>query len=104
MALRDILEEELANSLRMEASYVRALAGLPVGSLVKRRIKGHEYYYLVFRAQGKVRSEYRGRPVRAEIRRYREARTLRAKYRQLLAQCRRQIAFLRRTLRGQAAV
>jgi hypothetical protein len=47
MVIKSILKEELANSLRMKKRYDQELAKLPRGSLVKRNIKGHEYYYLV---------------------------------------------------------
>ena len=104
MAIRGVLEEELQNSLRMQESYEAELARLPVGSLVRRRIKGHFYYYLVYRENGKVRSVYQGRPSEEELQRYRQAREYRAKYRGLLAQVRKEIRFLRRALRGKQAV
>ena len=47
--IKSVLKEELENSLRMKSDYERELAKLPKGSLIKKRIKGHEYYYLVFR-------------------------------------------------------
>lgn len=103
MAIRELLQEELENSLRMEQSYLKALGALPVGSLVRRRIKGHEYFYLVYREQGRVRSVYRGRPPAEELKRYRSARDQRRRYRGLLAQCRQQIVFLRRMLRAKSA-
>ena len=104
MAIQELLQEELDNSLRMEQSYVKALQELPVGSLARRRIKGHEYYYLVFREEGRVRTIYKGRPAADELSRFREAGELRRKYRGLLTQCRRQVAFLRRMLRAGSAV
>lgn len=104
MAIRQLLQEEIENSLRMEQSYIEAMQKLPVGSLVRRRIKGHDYYYLVFREKGRVRSVYKGRPASEELKRSREACVLRRKYRGLLAQSRRQVAFLRRMLRGKSAV
>ena len=42
MIIKSVLKEELANSLRMKERYEQELAKLPRGSLVKRRIKGHE--------------------------------------------------------------
>jgi hypothetical protein len=104
MAIRTLLEEELENSLRMEQSYIQAMQALPVGSLVRRRIKGHDYYYLVFREKGRVRTIYKGRPASDELQRFHDAGDLRRKYRGLLTQCRRQVAFLRRMLRARSAV
>jgi len=47
--IKSILKEELANSLAMKKSYESQLDKLPKGSLVKKKIKGYEYYYLVVR-------------------------------------------------------
>ena len=43
--IKSVLKEELANSLAMKKNYERELVKLPKGSLVKKKIKGHEYYY-----------------------------------------------------------
>lgn len=57
--IKSVLKEELANSLAMKKSYERDLAKLPKGSLVKKKIKGHEYYYLQVREKGKGRFIYK---------------------------------------------
>jgi hypothetical protein len=44
--IKSMLEEELANSLAMKKNYEKELAKLPKGSLIKKNVKGHEYYYL----------------------------------------------------------
>lgn len=61
MAIKDILREELENSLRMLKRYEEELSLLPIGSISKRKIKGNEYYYLVYRDKGKFKSEYKGK-------------------------------------------
>ena len=104
MSIKSVLKEELENSLQMEKNYARELAALPKGSLVRRVIKGREYYYLVFREQGRFCAQYRGRVSKAEIEKYRKAKEYRAKYRRLLSQTRKQIRFLRSALRGKQAV
>jgi hypothetical protein len=104
MSIKAVLKEELENSLRMQASYNRELAALPRGSLVLRRIKGHAYHYLVYREEGKVRSVYRGKVSKAELKTYREAKEYRAKYRRLLSRVKKQIRFLKGTLRGKEPV
>ena len=104
MSIKSVLREELDNSLHMQERYEQELSKLPRGSLVKRRIKGHEYYYLVYREDGKVRSVYRGKPDPAEIARYRAARDQRGKYRKLLSKVKRQVRFLRGVLRGKEPV
>jgi hypothetical protein len=104
MSIKGVLREELENSLRMQERYEQELSKLPKGSLVKRRIKGHEYYYLVYREEGKVRSVYQGKPAPDEIARYRAARDQRAKYRKLLSKVKRQVRFLRGVLRGKEPI
>jgi hypothetical protein len=104
MSIKGVLREELDNSARMQARYEQELSKLPKGSLVKRRIRGHDYYYLVYREDGKVRSVYRGRPDAKEIARYRTARDHRAKYRKLLSKVKRQVRFLRGVLRGKEPI
>lgn len=96
-----MLEEELANSLAMKKDYERELAKLPKGSLIKKSVKGHEYYYIVIRENGKVKFIYKGKKVNnREILKYKQAREYRAKYRKLLSEVKKQIRFLNGTLRG----
>ena len=103
--IRSVLEEELANSLEMEKNYLKELAKLPTGALIKKSIKGHEYYYLVRREGDKVKFIYKGKsPNDKELLKYQEAKEYRAKYRKLLSEVRKQIKFLRRALRGKKSV
>lgn len=104
MFIKSILKEELENSLQMEKNYLRELAKLPAGSLVRRFIKGREYYYLIFRKRGRFHAQYRGKASPTEIEKYRRAKEKRANYRKLLSQARKQIRFLRSALRGKEAV
>jgi hypothetical protein len=101
MAIREILEEELENSLRMEQEYSLRLEKLPKGSLVRRMRNGHEYYYIVYRKEGKVCLDYVGKEVSAEMKKeYQEAKARRAQYRNLRSKVRQQIRFIRRALRA----
>jgi len=102
--IQSVLKEELANSLAMQKSYQRELDKLPKGSLVKRSIKGHSYYYLVYREKGKVRSDYRGKSSEQEIQKYQQAKEYRAQYRKLLSEVNQQIKYLRSILRGKKSV
>ncbi len=105
MVIKSVLKEELANSSRMKQRYEQELAKLPTGSLVKRIIKGHEYFYLVYRKDGKVKSDYKGISVSvADLERYREAKLLRSKYRHALSQVKKQIRFLEGVLRGKEEI
>jgi hypothetical protein len=104
MSIKSILREELVNSERMQLRYEEELSRLPHGSLVKRIIKGHVYFYLVYRDEGKVRSEYRGKSSPEEITKYAEVKRKRAQYRHQLSKVKKQIRFLKGTLRGSQAV
>ena len=103
--IKGMLKEELDNSLAMKKNYDRELAKLPKGSLIKKKVKGHEYYYLVLREDGKVKFIYKGKQVSdEEIQKYKEAKEYRAKYRKLISEVKKQIKFLRSTLRGKKSV
>ena len=102
--IKGVLAEELQNSLRMKEGYEKALRNLPQGCLAERKIRGRSYYYLVKRVDGKVRYIYRGKISEEEKQKYLEAVKLRAKYRKLLAQVKKQIKFLKGTLRGKEAI
>jgi hypothetical protein len=105
MVIKSILREELENSLRMQKRYEQELAKLPKGSLVKRVIKGHEYYYLVYRENGKVKSVYKGKsPSKKDLLKYQKAKELRSKYRKALSQVKKQIRYLRGALRGKEEI
>jgi hypothetical protein len=98
--IKGVLEEELKNSLRMQEEYEKALAALPRGVLVQKFVKGHQYYYLMMREGTKVRFEYKGKLFAGEIKYFDEVKKDRAKYRKLLGEVKKQIAFLQRTLKG----
>lgn len=102
--IKGTLKEELMNSIRMKADYEKELAKLPKGSLIKKNIRGHLYYYLVLRNGPKVRFIYKGKVTKGEIKKYKEAKVYRARYRSLLSQVKRQIRFLKGTLRGKESI
>ena len=98
--IKGVLEEELQNSLRMKKQYEKALQEFPKGSLVEKKIRGHKYYYLAVREGKKVKFIYKGKISEEEKKRYMEVKKLRAKYRKLLSQLNKQIAFLKKALNG----
>ncbi len=102
--IKGVLAEELENSLRMKKEYEEALRRLLQGCLAKRKIRGHDYFYLVKRVDNKVKYIYKGKVSEEEIKKYEEAKVMRAKYRKLLSQVKKQIRFLRGALRGKEAV
>ena len=102
--LKSVLAEELNNSLRMKKEYEEALRKLPRGSLVIKKIRGHEYCYLAVREGKKVKYIYKGKMHDEERQKFKESKILRAKYRKLLSQVKKQIKFLRSSLRGKEAI
>ena len=102
--IKGVLKEELTNSRRLKKSYEREISKLPKGSLVKKIIKGHEYFYLLIREGRKVRFIYKGKVSEAELKKYREVKQYRAKYRKLLSQVKKQIRFLKSNLRGKESI
>jgi hypothetical protein len=102
--IKGVLKEELDNSLAMKKNYQRELTRLPKGSLVKKKIRGNEYYYMVLREKGKVRFIYKGKLSDDEIKRYKQTKEYRAKYRKLVSELNKQIKFLKGTLRGKKPV
>lgn len=103
--IKSMLKEELANSLAMKKNYESQLAKLPKGSLIKKNVKGHEYYYLVIREEGKVKFIYKGKKISdKEIQKYKQAKEYRAKYRKLLSEVKKQIKFLRSASREKKSV
>ena len=102
--IKGVLAEELENSLRMKKEYEAALKKLPEGCLSVKKIRGHEYCYLVKRVGKKVKYIYKGKMSQEEKKKFEEAKVLRAKYRNLLSQVKKQIKFLRSALRGKEAI
>lgn len=96
--IKGVLEEELENSIRQEAAYIKALNAIPPGVIVKKKIKGNIYYYLMMREKGKVKFIYKGKISEEEINKYEDAKKMRAKYRELLSQIKKQITFLKKAL------
>jgi hypothetical protein len=94
-ALKHALREQLENSFRSKGEYERKLSLLPRGSLIKKKIKGHEYYYLLMREGPKVRFIYKGKVREEEIERYKAAKADRARYRKILSGLKKQIRFLK---------
>ena len=102
--IKGVLAEELENSLRMKKEYEGVLGKLPKGCLSVKKIRGREYYYLVKRIGDKVKYVYKGKISEEEKKKYGKAKTMRVKYRKLLSQVKKQIRFLRSSLRGKEAI
>ena len=98
--LKGLLEEELENSIRIEKSYEDALRSFPRGSLAKKKINGHYYYYLFYReSQGKVKSRYLGKLSEIQVKELEEQIQKRRNYEKLMREAARQIIYLRKVIR-----
>jgi len=102
--IKGVLREELNNSLRMKRRYTEELSKLAKWCLVRKKIKGHYYFYFAKRENGKVIYRYQGRLLPGEVEKYKSLQAKRAGYRKSLRQLDRQIKFLRSTLRGKQPV
>lgn len=96
--IRGVLTEELENSRRLLRQRDKALARLPKGSLVAKKIKGGVFHYLAVREGGKVRFLYKGKLSAAEAGKYEEAKKLRRRYVGQIAELKGQVKFLERAL------
>ena len=65
--LKSILKDSLAYYRKLERDLQGRLARLPQGSVKRRRIRGHAYYYLQRRTGGKVVHRYLGRRKPVEL-------------------------------------
>ena len=99
MIVKGVLKEELQNSLELKKLYEKKLANIPKGCLVKKVIKGHEYYYIAKRVGRKVNFVYKGHLDKEQIKEYNDAKIIRQKYRKLLSEVNRQIKFIKGALR-----
>ena len=96
--VKGVLYEELENSERLLKRYRQAIAALPRGSLVPKKIKGGLFYYLAYRKADKVHFEYKGKLSDKEVSDFKQAASQKAKYRGLVADLKKQIVFLKRAL------
>jgi len=72
---------------------------------LKRKIKGKDYFYLIYREDGKFKAIYKGKFVsEKDIKRFQEVRDLRNKYRKLLSLSKKQIRYLKGALRGKEEI
>ncbi len=58
--IKNVLLEELERNLEMQKSYKEQIEALPKGKIILKTIKNREYYYLLYRDHGKVKTDYLG--------------------------------------------
>jgi hypothetical protein len=98
--IKGVLEEELRKAVLAQGECEKALAALPRGVLVKKYVKGRQYCYLLSREKGKVQFEYKGKLRGKDIKYYDTVKKDRARYRSLISEVKRRIAFIKKALRG----
>lgn len=96
--IRGVLVEELENSKRLLKKYQQAVAALPKGSIREKKIGNQKFAYLAYRDGGRVKYEYKGKISPQEKAKYDESKAMRAKYRGLIAELKKQIVFIERAL------
>ena len=102
--IKGVLKEELGNSLRMKKAYERELKNLPPGNVSVKKIRGNYYAYKVKREGERVKFEYKGKVSEEHWKKHHAAKEMRAKYRSLLSQSKKQIRYLKGALRGKEAI
>ena len=103
MAIKELLREELQNSLHMLKDYQRELEKLPRGSLLKKKRGNQYYYYIVRRIDKKVKVDYAGKACNMpeeQIAEWKRVKDRRAQYRNAVSKLKKQIKYLRSILRG----
>lgn len=95
----DVVREDLENSIRIRDDYKKAISHLPRGSLSRKKINGHEYYYLSFWGpSGTVVTRYLGKLSEAQVQSYQERIKRRKDYQSLLKRADEQVKFYRKLL------
>lgn len=89
--LNGILKEELERLKKLKKSYERKISKLPKGSLVRKEIKGHIYYYLNYREGNKGIFKYLGKLNEKELEELKKKISERRKLRELYIQVKRNI-------------
>ncbi len=56
----DVMKDELKRNLEMQDAYNKEIASLPKGKIIIKKIRNREYLYLLYRANGKVKTDYIG--------------------------------------------
>ncbi len=99
--IKDLLKEELDNSLRLKVDYKEELKKHPGGSMIVKEIKGRNYYYLAYRDAKKVKFIYKGKKVsKDDIGKLKESKNLRVKYKKLIQKLDKRIKYLKKALHG----
>ena len=94
--LDGILKEELIRLRKLKKIYEHKLSKFPKGSLIKKEIKGHIYYYLNYRDGEKSIFKYLGKLKKEEISKIKNKIEERRKLRKLHTQTKKNIIKLKK--------
>ena len=98
--LNGVLREELERLKNLKKHYEQEILKLPKGSLIKKEINGHEYYYINYREEGKGVFKYIGKLNKDEVKELERRIKERRKLRKLNIKVKQDIAKLEKMIRG----
>lgn len=96
--VKSMLREELEHSLEMREHYRRELSLLPAGALVKKRINNKEYWYIVRREEGKIKTHYVGKANGEEASSVRKDIEKRHHFEAMVREAERKIRYLKKVI------
>ena len=97
--LNGILKKELSRLINLKKNYENRLKKFLKGSLIKKEIKGHTYYYINYRDNKKNIFKYLGKLNKNEISRLEDSIQERRKLQKLYSQVKRNIIKLEKISR-----
>lgn len=96
--LKGILEEQLDNAVRLKRDYNKEINSLLHGSVIKKRVYNHDYYYQEFRQGPRVVFKYLGKLEADKLKKYDEEKHRRNEYLKMVKELNNQIKFLNKAL------
>lgn len=96
--LNSVLKEELERLKNLKKHYEQEISEFPKGSLIKKEINGHEYYYLNYREEGKGVFKYIGKLNKDEVKEFKRKIEERRKLRKLNIKVKQDIAKLEKMI------
>jgi hypothetical protein len=60
-----MLHDEKRRNLEMQETYKREISSLPKGTVIIKNVSGNEYYYLKYRQNEKIKTDYLGKDIKA---------------------------------------
>ena len=97
---KNALVEELNDCKFEKKRILLSLKKLPKGSLQKRNINGRDYYYLVFREGGKVKTKYIGKKLPTEFEDKYIPKETKSKNKQLVTKLNKKIGLLEKCIKS----